>query len=996
MKNEITRPCGLLIKLEKDALGVSHTKNGSRSNFVMGYFDRVIFDHVNCWLDFSPRKSSEGQGGNPGKTGNPLSIYPIKLLFPSNKMISHLEGLGFDYQNWMGDLPQLLESNPCITIALINLTDQFKSKLVNDICGEQLSQLADVIYNGRYYHEENHQAEMNFTEAGGTTAHVCLLPSLGYSDYCLLIAEKNWMFAPALLEYLHRARSGRKIVLSTDYVMPVYHILSKHSVSQKESALSSSQISIHIHLKPGISMGQLAQSVGDVADVWQVSGSSDCVLISKKGMTPEELFCAFSLGMVGGTKNSIQNLVLSTESKLLRMITALPQNEDRILPTEENPKIANLRRVLLKYRKLLYKENRHMRLFNATWERVTLVESICSQEHNGELRAIMDRWLDVFTFCLKQEIGELNRLKRRLASAKTEEKKKKIQLDIEDYWTDIEDALNAFVAQVGSFLADLSRSDSFSMESERYNHASVGSATKLLLAYNRWQNQFVVDMQKESDSQSEYVFLVRSGGCDSTHTDNIFSTLDSQLIEQDGEKVMFERKPLITHMSEMALFDCSGAIFRMTHECMHYCGERKRKERVQAIISFISRYYSRAFSDVLFGQAEFYEKLCAQLKYSFGLDNVDLNSELKKCWEDECKCLHTKIDTYISNQLQSKYQEEMDTWDELDYLGTELHAWLQDVLSEMFLCYNFSLKTYFTSGIVQKLYVFVLETAINYYGKCEKIIQRYDESLIFNSIERRKSEINLAAFHDLGNFTDSKLRNQINFTLSWVLSDPELQIFSNDSFAPLQTHTVSEVLDFVFACFSETFADMAACVRLDASLSDYLLAFVFESWDLNEAFPLGEYHVYRIPIILELCYPNASALQEVDGKKVLSAEAKQELNDAIQRLVMHGMPERRINFGRLCERIEELMNLYQNHGKWIAESLEQYLRLCKEQHELDAKSHSYMKKYPKAFHKIRLLDGFNHPGPDADYADQVVQMLTSLITIGKKDGDIRDAEKTEL
>ena len=55
-----------------------------------------------------------------------------------------------------------------------------------------------------------------------------------------------------------------------------------------------------------------------------------------------------------------------------------------------------------------------------------------------------------------------------------------------------------------------------------------------------------------------------------------------------------------------------------------------------------------------------------------------------------------------------------------------------------------------------------------------------------------------------------------------------------------------------------------------------------------------------------------------------------------------------------------------------------------------------MKKYQKAFQKIRLLDGFNHPGPDADYADQVVQMLTSLITIGKKDGDARDAERTEV
>ena len=952
----------------------------------MGYFDRVVFDHVNYWLDFSPRKSSEGQGNTPSKTENPLSIYPIKLMFPTNATISYLEGFNLDYQSWMNDLSQLFDANPCITIALLNLTDQFKESFNNDICGEQLRQLADVICSGHYYQEMSHSQRQNFIEAGGSNAHVCLLPSLGYSDYCLLIAEKNWAFAPALLEYLHRARRARKIVLSTDYAMPVYHILPNHLRVQQNPAFDNTKISIHIHLKPGISMGQLAQSIKEVADIWQVSGSSDCVLVSKKGKRPEDLFCSLSLGIDKNTQNAFQNFVIRTESKLQRKATALPQNRGKVLLSEENPNISNLRYALLEYRKLLSEDNRHMRLFNATWERVTLVESICSQAHNGELRKIMNRWLDVFTYCLKREIKDLQDWKQGLALMNKEEKEA-YWPQVEDCWTDVEDALNIFVTQVGSFLADLSRSDSFSMESERYNHASVGSATKLLLAYNQWQNQFVLDMQKESNNTSEYVFLVRSGGCDSTNTDSIFSNLDAQLITINDKQSMFERKPLITHMSEMALFDCSGAIFRMTHECMHYCGERNRKERVQALITFISRYYSRALTKTLFGRDEYYNKLCKNLKDLFGLEIQELNVKLEECWKSAFISLLKKISIYISTQLNNQYIKARTSWDERNYIGDELYVWLKTVLTEMFFCYEVDSQNFVASNIVVLLYKSILETASDYYKNCDEVIRQYNTSLIFCSIERRSTERTIAEYQESGNYTDTFLWSQIIFTLTWLISDPSLPINSNDSFTSLGNHTVSEVLDFVIECFSESFADMAACVRLDAALSDYLLAFVFETWDLNKAFPLGETHVYRIAIVLHLCYPQA--LQVENERTILSETAKQELKDAIQRLVMNGMPQKRINFELLCDRIEKILNLYQGLSLWITEPLKDYLSLCKKQHNRNAKMHTYIHKYPDAFHKIHLLDAFNHSSSDTDYADQVVQMLTSLITIGKKDGDIK-------
>ena len=121
-----------------------------------------------------------------------------------------------------------------------------------------------------------------------------------------------------------------------------------------------------------------------------------------------------------------------------------------------------------------------------------------------------------------------------LSQEKDEDKQKNLAGQMDEQRKRLEEALEIFVTQVGSFLADLSRSDCFSMESERYNHASVSSATALLLAYNQWQNEFVKAVSKEEENNSsQYAFLVRSGGCDRTHTNNIFSDLEPGSAEKN-------------------------------------------------------------------------------------------------------------------------------------------------------------------------------------------------------------------------------------------------------------------------------------------------------------------------------------------------------------------------------------------------------------------------------------------------------------------------------
>ena len=41
---------------------------------------------------------------------------------------------------------------------------------------------------------------------------------------------------------------------------------------------------------------------------------------------------------------------------------------------------------------------------------------------------------------------------------------------------------------------------------------------------------------------------------------------------------------IIIKITEMSLYDVKGTMFRLLHECMHVCGERKRKIRLEALL----------------------------------------------------------------------------------------------------------------------------------------------------------------------------------------------------------------------------------------------------------------------------------------------------------------------------------------------------------------------------------------------------------------------------
>src|SRR5699024_379483 len=141
------------------------------------------------------------------------------------------------------------------------------------------------------------------------------------------------------------------------------------------------------------------------------------------------------------------------------------------------------------------------------------------------------------------------------------------------------EAVKLFKENIGDFTADLMRSDCAFIEGNTLSHPAIGSATKLLVASTELLNRLTMEYKEEDRIR----FIVISGGCDKTESVDLFSFASPDEIENI-------KKLIIISIPEMSLYDVQGTLFRILHECMHFVGDRCRKERYNYIIRALSAY----------------------------------------------------------------------------------------------------------------------------------------------------------------------------------------------------------------------------------------------------------------------------------------------------------------------------------------------------------------------------------------------------------------------
>lgn len=903
---------GLTIQLYKYGLNTTARKNDR--THIFGFYDSLEIKTIRHWLEFSPRNN---RGGNDRSELLRVSHYPVKMLFPAKDEIIQ-NGLAFCYDEWKKH-ETLLERFPCMTIVLITLTDDFIDSV------REGTEDKTIVFS-RLVQECCKKEELQ-------NSNCCILSSIGYSDCCVLMAGEDWGFAMKLLERLHSIRYSDKEmpVVSTDYMMPVFH----RGGTTASDQFHKLRLSVRVNLKAGYTAKMLAARVPDDCSVFRTSSGADCLMTADSSRAAQKLLDF----LLDGSDKTSNNFVIDMSSTLRMPVEK--EDEDIDEPKEsdfdyhEITKLSEAFETVIKNYEILLTENkRHVRQADALREVMSAMQNICRQRHTGELRQVMLILMGNFLDCMERCISVISQ-------SRAQERQYIIR--------DMENQIDDFRDYVGSFLADLSRSDCFFMEREQYNHSSVSSATQLLLSYNRWLNEFSKRIQEVTlpGNKSAYAFLVTSGGCDYTKTYNVFYFLTPEI--KNGEMV---EKPLyIIQMSEMSLFDFSGTIFRITHECMHYCGDRLRRERTECMIQFIARYYAETIGDHLFPLNRYYDNYIRILEqYCVDPDDgrlENIKKELRKCVDDAADAFIKEIEGRLLKELQyEKWNKDAD-------LAVHVKRWLTDRLTDIFSA-NEEISDRQKHELILKPFAVFLclttqETIEDYLEKCDRILRYNGMNMMFPAFDHRKQSLLMKKKPNEPGWADQGIRELVQIVLSQLLMFDVAK--NTDDKGALQKHNIIIVLENLFDIFSESFSDVVACVVLDAGFADYIMMRVYEAWDLNQALIDSVSNTYRLLSVLYTCFPEY--LTETEGVPVLEDKARNELADAIDRLEAHGMRKNRLTADELCEKINSFLERKEAVDATLS-CLNSYLEQCKKKYGCDEVKVA-TEAYRSTFKNTRLL-----------------------------------------
>lgn len=230
--------------------------------------------------------------------------------------------------------------------------------------------------------------------------------------------------------------------------------------------------------------------------------------------------------------------------------------------------ISLLSRFIGLYKKFLADNNYHKRLCQAMKNIGRHYSDIISTEHSGDIKNIVGGFYSSF---LKSIIHIIE-------NPYSKDIDNSSEYVAPDFFENLNEALEKFRNLFGNFLFDILRSDHAFFEMPSTAHPSIGSTTKLLLAYNKIINDWN-DSIKSLNNHHRISFLVTSGGCDTTQAHNLLYKFEDKIPVVDDTDRDVICVPVIITIPEASLFDIKGTLFRLAHEFFHLKGNRTRDER---------------------------------------------------------------------------------------------------------------------------------------------------------------------------------------------------------------------------------------------------------------------------------------------------------------------------------------------------------------------------------------------------------------------------------
>lgn len=513
----------------------------------LGHYDTIEIEKVDRLSDFRPGKEMEQRGDASFFDVKYYTEYTLKLFsIPEfdcyNEKYRYCEG-----EINGGDLP-------FIGIISVDLKDKC---LKNVDKREPVSKYTDII---------KAVCKQKDIPSNISIAPYCCL---GYTDFVIMVRSNS---LKAIQEYIEKLRKNEN-VSSTYTVYGLKKIAKYKNISKKEKL----SVKFEWSFKDINSRAEGINFFDALKKIEDINFSSTCGVFDNyaEGEISEyefyKLFCESNpyfdadSNPYGIVENFNTSLNFQSPEEKAGKQNASEKAKDGVLET--------LQTFLEIYKALIDKTNSHKRLYKAMKEMGRYYGHITFTCHSLDVQRVFGSFYVDF---LKSLTLIIKALLEEMGSGE-----EKIVEKIESLDAAIEEFRDLF----GTLLFDILRSDHAFFEAPSIAHPSIGSTTKLLLAYNNIVNEW--NKQIETTDGHHYVsFLVTSGGCDKTKAHNLLYKFEDMVPPKGDDAVKGKsnvsdgyKLPVIITISEASLYDIEGTLFRLAHEFYHLKGNRNRLGR---------------------------------------------------------------------------------------------------------------------------------------------------------------------------------------------------------------------------------------------------------------------------------------------------------------------------------------------------------------------------------------------------------------------------------
>ena len=895
---------GMMITLKKRMVCTNHDDTAEFQYLMFGHYDGADIACTDQWYQLRPKGVAD-RGGNVDIGDSFWDKYTIKLYFPESQCCQSLEKDGFAYNIWekLGyydeyqmECEKVLNRYPFLSIAMINLSEKC-------VCSE-----SDLTLKMQ-------KAVTNAAKQTGvdlSQIHCAIMPSIGYADFVLLFLSDDLKKVISVLDNLKKAsvNDGGKVyaMLSNSYAISGFAKAGLENLHNLKG-LEDVRLSIRVNLRDGISASQFKsffdqelkkvcggsgkEDKEEMFDLYQVFGNSDCLILSdmpfdffiplfydKKLLNPaHELFCYY----IQHTRSSVR-VKIELEEERNQMES---EGKEKYIQYQ-----GKFQRLIDKLKQYADEYDIPIRIVNGLQTVMKAYLSLIQFSHCFDIEKVMGAAFEA----VEQNVSKTLEI---------------IKFDSDKrlwYSEQMLTSLALFREKIEDYLSDLRRSDRLFIEGQSLSHPSIGSATKLLFFYNCFINNIaekLVQTEKYGKA-SHFTFLVTSGGCDVTTAYDLFSYMDPM--------VELVHPLIVVSIPEMSLYDFRGTMFRLLHECFHFCGERRRRERLDFFLKSLSENTAWVISNGLRKSFDCQLKNINHISEKFHLQGD--REKIRIQGEQIVQKAMSDFAQKLKDELYWKLEKEFEKKSSSSYYGRKMYY---EVMEELEKC------IWDSNGIDSN------ELFFNYvYHKfllCQNsIAERWKEelakwSILFSDADLlRETSFQKQEMEKEGKFDreeEAIIREVFRNYVGGSTFEGKLVNLNED-----ERITEEEIVSTLEELFKECYADCMAAEILKLPVEDFLLCFLYETWDYEKAFP----YEFRIAMDLKVLYC-------IDGK--LDKGTRQKIKEKVLHWEKLGFQYQRHSddyIESVCNWIDGLLKTYQGTKDSLyvgIKYVEEYLYQCR-------------------------------------------------------------------